>query len=103
MQVLRMKYTHLRDLYFAVDPDYKGRFTVPVLFDSGIRCGADVYKALALGASAVCIGRPYVYGRAIAAADGVREVLEHFRAELDLMMATTGVTSIAEIDRSTLA
>lgn len=77
--------------------------TVPVLFDSGIRCGADVYKALALGASAVCIGRPYVYGLAIAGADGVREVLEHFRAELDLMMATTGVTSIAEIDRSTLA
>lgn len=76
---------------------------VPLLFDSGIRCGADVYKALALGASAVCIGRPHVYGLAIAGADGVREVLEHFRAELDLMMATTGVTSIAEIDSSMLA
>lgn len=75
---------------------------VPVLFDSGIRCGADVYKALALGATAVLIGRPYVYGLALAGADGVREVLEHFRAELDLMMATTGVTRISQIDGSML-
>ena len=76
---------------------------IPLLFDSGIRCGADVYKALALGASAVGIGRPWVYGLALAGADGVREVLENFRAELDLMMATTGVASIAEIDSSMLA
>lgn len=89
------------DALAAIAPVVNAR--IPLLFDSGIRCGADVYKALALGASAVGIGRPWVYGLALAGADGVREVLENFRAELDLMMATTGVTSIAEIDSSMLA
>lgn len=89
------------DALAAIAPAVNGQ--IPLLFDSGIRCGADVYKALALGASAVGIGRPWVYGLALAGADGVREVLENFRAELDLMMATTGVTSIAEIDSSMLA
>jgi lactate 2-monooxygenase len=70
--------------------------------DSGIRTGADVFVALALGASAVLVGRPYVYGLALAGADGVRAVLEHVLAELDLTMALTGVTSIGEITRDVL-
>jgi isopentenyl diphosphate isomerase/L-lactate dehydrogenase-like FMN-dependent dehydrogenase len=72
---------------------------VPVLMDSGIRSGADIVTALALGAAAVCVGRPYVYGLALAGADGVRAVLEHLLAELDLTMALTGVASVAEITR----
>ena len=55
--------------------------------------------ALALGAAAVCVGRPYVYGLALAGADGVRAVLEHLLAELDLTMALSGVTSVAGITR----
>jgi lactate 2-monooxygenase len=75
---------------------------VPVLMDSGIRSGADIVTALALGADAVCVGRPYVYGLALAGADGVRAVLEHLMAELDLTMALTGVASVAEITRDLL-
>lgn len=72
---------------------------VPVLFDSGVRCAADAFKALALGADAVCIGRPYMYGLALAGEDGVREVFEAFRAEFDLTMAVAGVTRVDEIGR----
>jgi lactate 2-monooxygenase len=70
---------------------------VPVLFDSGIRCGADVFKALALGASAVAIGRPWVYGLAIAGEEGAAEVMRNLIAELDLTMALAGITNVAEI------
>jgi len=70
---------------------------VPVLFDSGIRSGADVIKAVALGASAVLLGRPYVYGLALAGEAGVRAVLEHVLAELDLTMGLLAVSSIADI------
>lgn len=70
---------------------------VPVLFDSGIRGGADVVKALALGAAAVLVGRPWVYGLALAGADGARAVLENLWAELDLTMALCGVRSIDQI------
>ncbi|MGD9980630.1 MAG: alpha-hydroxy-acid oxidizing protein [Hyphomonadaceae bacterium] len=66
----------------------KGR--VPVFFDSGVRCGADIFKALALGANAVGIGRPYVYGLALAGEQGVQTVLEYLLAELDLNMALNG-------------
>lgn len=76
---------------------------VPVLFDSGVRCAADAFKALALGASAVCLGRPYLYGLALAGDAGAREVFEGFRAEFDLTMAVAGVTRIAEITRDTVA
>jgi len=69
----------------------------PIIFDSGIRCGADVFVALALGASAVGIGRPHVYGLALAGADGVSEVLRNLRAELDLLLALTGCTSLADL------
>jgi isopentenyl diphosphate isomerase/L-lactate dehydrogenase-like FMN-dependent dehydrogenase len=72
---------------------------VPVLMDSGIRSGADVFTALALGAQAVLVGRPYVYGLALAGADGVRAVLEHLMAELDLTMALTGCASVGEVTR----
>ena len=70
---------------------------VPVFFDSGIRCGADAFVALALGATAVGIGRPHVYGLALAGAEGVSEVLRNLRAELDLQMALTGCTSLADV------
>ncbi len=75
---------------------------VPVLFDSGIRCGADAFKALALGARAVCVGRPFVYGLALAGSDGVRAVLDHLIAELDLTMGLSGCTTIADITPDTL-
>ncbi|MEW1954581.1 alpha-hydroxy-acid oxidizing protein [Terrabacter sp. NPDC080008] len=70
---------------------------VPVLFDSGIRCGADAFVALCLGATAVGIGRPHVYGLALAGAEGVSEVLRNLRAELDLQLALTGCTSLADL------
>ena len=75
---------------------------VPVLFDSGIRSGADVFVALALGADAVGIGRPHVYGLALAGAEGVAEVLRNIRAELDLTMALTGCRTLAEVTRDRL-
>jgi lactate 2-monooxygenase len=70
---------------------------IPILLDSGIRGGADVFKALALGAAAVLIGRPYVYALAIAGSAGVREVIENMRADFELTMALAGCSSIAEI------
>ena len=75
---------------------------VPVLFDSGIRGGADVFKALALGATAVCLGRPYVYGLALAGEAGVREVIANLLADLDLTLGLAGCRAIAEIDRNAL-
>jgi lactate 2-monooxygenase len=72
---------------------------VPVLLDSGIRGGADVFKALALGARAVLIGRPYCYGLAIAGEAGVREVIRNFIADLDLTLALSGHARIADIGR----
>jgi lactate 2-monooxygenase len=70
---------------------------VPVLLDSGIRGGADVFKALALGARAVLIGRPYCYGLAIAGEAGVREVIQNFVADLDLTLALTGHARLADL------
>jgi lactate 2-monooxygenase len=70
---------------------------IPVLFDSGIRSGSDVYKALALGARAVLVGRPWVYGLALDGAAGVRAVLRYLLAELDLTMALVGARTLAEI------
>ena len=76
---------------------------IPVLMDSGIRGGADIFKALALGAKAVCIGRPYVYGLAIAGEQGVKEVLQNTLTDFELTMALAGCKNISEITRSTLA
>jgi lactate 2-monooxygenase len=70
---------------------------IPILLDSGIRGGADAFKALALGATAVLIGRPYVYGLAIAGSAGVREVIENLRADFELTMALAGASRISEI------
>src|SRR5207248_288361 len=70
---------------------------IPVLLDSGVRGGADTFKALALGASAVLIGRPYVYGLAIAGTSGVREVIQNIRADFELTMALAGCRSVDEI------
>lgn len=69
----------------------------PVLVDGGIRRGTDVLKALALGADAVCVGRPVLWGLAVDGAAGAAAVLRILEAELDLAMALCGVTSIEEI------
>jgi lactate 2-monooxygenase len=69
----------------------------PVLLDSGVRCGADVFKALALGAKGVCIGRPFVYGLALGGEQGVGTVMEHLLAELDLTMALNGCRTPADV------
>lgn len=76
---------------------------IPVLFDSGIRCGADIFKALALGAYAVGIGRPYVYGLAAAGEQGVETVLQYLTAELDFTMALNGCKAPSEIGANLLA
>jgi lactate 2-monooxygenase len=70
---------------------------VPVLFDSGVRSGAEVIKALALGASAVGIGRPYAYGLAIDGEDGLVHVLRSILAEADLIMAVDGYSALADL------
>jgi lactate 2-monooxygenase len=75
---------------------------LPILFDSGIRGGADMFKALTLGASAVCIGRPYVYGLAIAGEQGVREVIQNILAEFDLTMALTGCANLEDVANAAL-
>ncbi|MEM9846586.1 MAG: lactate 2-monooxygenase [Bacteroidota bacterium] len=71
---------------------------IPVLMDSGIRTGADIFKALALGASAVCLGRPYVYGLALAGQAGVEAVLQNLLSDFELTMALSGCKAIEEID-----
>jgi 4-hydroxymandelate oxidase len=73
---------------------------VEVLVDGGIRGGSDIFRALALGARAVLIGRPYLWGLAVEGEDGVRRVLELLRAELSLTMGLAGRPTVASIDRS---
>jgi L-lactate dehydrogenase (cytochrome) len=74
-----------------------------VLFDSGVRGGADVLKALALGADAVCLGRPYIWGLALEGQAGVETVLKMTLAELDLTMALCGYTSVDQLGLEALA
>ncbi|RDV43257.1 lactate 2-monooxygenase [Leifsonia sp. ku-ls] len=76
---------------------------IPVLFDSGIRGGSDAVVALALGARAVAVGRPYVYALALAGEEGVRELLRNLIAELDITLGLAGVRSVSELDASVLA
>ncbi len=82
----------------VTDPDED----VPVLFDSGIRRGSDVVRAVALGADAVLLGRPYALGLGIGGEDGVRAVLENLLADLDLTVGLSGCASLEEVDRSTV-
>jgi isopentenyl diphosphate isomerase/L-lactate dehydrogenase-like FMN-dependent dehydrogenase len=81
----------------AVGPD-----TV-VLMDSGVRRGADVLKAVALGADAVLLGRPYAYGLAVGGQAGVEAVIRQLAAEVDLTLALAGGRSVRELDRSFVA
>ncbi|MGV7667651.1 alpha-hydroxy-acid oxidizing protein [Mycobacterium kansasii] len=75
---------------------------LPVLFDSGVRSGADIIKAIALGATAVGIGRPYAYGLALGGVDGVVHVLRSLLAEADLIMAVDGYPSVGDLTTKAL-
>lgn len=68
-----------------------------LVLDSGVRSGADVVKALALGADAVAVGRPYIYGLSLAGQEGVRDVVDNLLAELDLTMGLSGLSSLADL------
>ncbi|HLZ47297.1 MAG TPA: alpha-hydroxy-acid oxidizing protein [Candidatus Limnocylindria bacterium] len=76
---------------------------IPVLLDGGIRGGADAFKALALGARAVCVGRPYAYALAAGGEVGVRELLANLIAELDLTLGLSGHRSVAELGPDSLS
>lgn len=75
---------------------------VPIVFDSGIRGGADAVIALALGATVVALGRPYAYGLGIAGETGVREVVRNVLAELDITLGLAGLTAASQLDRDAL-
>lgn len=88
----------------AVLPEIASRIAgrVPIVFDSGVRGGADAVIALALGATVVGLGRPYAYGLGIAGEEGVREVVRNVLAEIDITLGLAGLTSLAELDRDAL-
>jgi lactate 2-monooxygenase len=75
----------------------------PVLVDSGVRSGADMLRALAVGATAVGLGRPYVWGLAAGGEEGVREVIRNYRADFDLTLGLAGCASIAGVGPETVA
>ena len=74
----------------------------PLLLDSGIRTGADVVKAMALGASAVLLGRPYIWALGVGGESGVRQLLRAFLADVDLTLALSGYTTFADVDAGLL-
>ncbi len=76
---------------------------LPLLVDGGVRRGTDVLKALAFGATAVLIGRPYLYALGAAGAEGVRHAIDILRAEFEMAMALTGCASVSRITRRTVA
>jgi len=86
----------------VVEAVRKAGSDMPILMDSGIRTGAHIFKALALGAKAVCVGRPYAYGLALAGQQGVEEVLANLMAEFELTMALAGCKNLNEITPFTL-
>lgn len=88
------------DALAQVVPPVDGRF--PVLFDSGIRTGSDALKALALGAKAVLLGRPYIWALAVGGEQGVRDYLLNFLADFDLALALSGVRSVSELNSTSL-
>lgn len=75
---------------------------IPVLVDGGIRRGSDIYKALALGAKAVCVGRPYLWGLSAFGQAGVEKAIDIFRAELETFMAQCGTPTLASITRASV-
>jgi 4-hydroxymandelate oxidase len=79
----------------AIVEQVRGR--VPILMDGGIRRGIDIFKAIARGATAVMIGRPYLYGLAAGGAAGVARVIEILRTELEMTMGLAGCSSLAQI------
>ncbi len=90
----------------ALDALVEVRHALPdavVLMDGGIRSAADVLKAMALGADAVLLGRPYAYALAVGGQRGVEELIQNLMAEIDLNLALAGATSITQLDRSWLA
>ncbi len=89
------------DVLPAISAQVAGR--VPILLDGGIRRGTDILKALALGADAVMVGRPYLYGLAAAGAIGVAHVINILRTELEFAMALTGRATIADIDAGVIS
>ena len=76
---------------------------IPVICDSGFRRGTDIFKALAIGADAIAIGRPYLWGLAAFGQEGVEAVIDLLGRELEIVMRQAGVTSLEQIDRSYLA
>ncbi len=76
------------------------RGKIPILVDGGFRRGSDIFKALALGAKAICIGRPYIWGLAAFGQAGVEKVLDLLTREFELMMRHAGTTSLARLNRS---
>lgn len=75
---------------------------IPVLIDGGFRRGTDIFKALALGADAVCIGRPYIWGLGSFGQEGVEAVLQILRDELEMVMGQAGTPNINAIGRSSI-
>jgi isopentenyl diphosphate isomerase/L-lactate dehydrogenase-like FMN-dependent dehydrogenase len=75
---------------------------IPIILDSGVRRGTDIFKALALGATAVGVGRAYVWGLGAFGQEGVEAVLDMLRRELQMVMRQTGTTSLARITRTSL-
>ena len=85
-----------------VNPDAVGS-DIEVMMDSGVRTGADMMRALALGARSCIIGRSYVYGLGAGGQAGVARAIEILKNELDITMALCGVSKVSEVDRSVLA
>jgi len=101
-QHFRLGLDHLEGLIADGSPEIVAAVggRVPVIVDGGFRRGTDIFKALALGANAVAIGRPYVWGLGAFGQAGVEKVLEILRTEFRRVMQEAGVTSVAQIDSS---